>query len=312
MNKKTGTISGRIGGNVYCDVNGIQVIKSMPREHLCYNSPLVIRAKAIMSELPNIWRELPAEVRAIWEEYAAEQGSASDVESSQVVSHKHCPIPNYPPRPKKISGYLAFVGSNALGIHCGFGVRLYPPLDVRVPPAPMLECKYERTSGELLVWLDTPAISKPKERSLYKAIIWLTANRNEGQKARYIARRRKFDLFDVAPIAQRLERRYTGVEHTQEGFDYKPVMLKDVPYLRIHIGAQLVMAPNELTAPLVSSGNWVSYWLLNEQRYVQLEDLIQADYLRSVGILKYVGDEYLACLAAKQQALAKNEFVLVK
>lgn len=50
LNKKTGAVSGRIGENVYCDINGIQVIKSMPKEHLCYNSPLVIKSKAIMSE----------------------------------------------------------------------------------------------------------------------------------------------------------------------------------------------------------------------------------------------------------------------
>lgn len=261
--------------------------------------------------LPNIWRELPPELKMLWDEYAAEQGSASDVESSGAVSNGCCPIPSYPPRPKKLIGYTAFVGANAMGLHNGFGIRLYPPLDVRIPPAPMIDCKYERESGELVVWVDTPAISKPKERSLYKAVIWLTANHN-GQKSRFIARRRKLDVFDIAPIAQRIERRYTGVEHTQEWFDYKPVRFKDVPYLRLHIGAQLVMAPNELTAPIESSGNWRSYWLLNERRYIQLEDLIQADYIKSVGILKYVGDEYLARLQAKQQTLAKNEFTVVK
>src|SRR3972149_8777781 len=143
----------------------------------------------------------------------------------------------------------------------------------------MIDCRYERESGELIVWLDTPAISKPKKRSLYKAVIWLTAYRVENKKVCYLVRHRKFDVFDITPQPQRTEKRYSGVEHSYKAFGYKSVKFSSLPYLRIHIGSQIIMTPNELTAPIESSGNWKTYWLLNSREYTRFDDLIKADYL---------------------------------
>jgi len=316
VNRKSGLVSGESGdGMVYYRWRGKQVARRKGVAIFTGRSFRVLDCWAYFGGFSSLWHELPEGTKSLWNDFALRQGNATDVEANENVSYSHCPIPTYPPRPKLVDGISAFVGANMRAWLAGLDVpRIYPPLDLHLPTEPIINAGYEREKGELVIDLQTLPISGAEGAEALKAILWITVIQNKG----YIITKRLLDVFDVPPHQQdvggggvprlpaKISRRYGGIEKTSKAFGYKPLYFKEPPYLRVYVGAQIVMAPEPHIAPLVSSGTWTTIWILNDPRYAELEELIKTGEITRPGRIK-LGESFSKYITQKREELA-NKF----
>lgn len=123
VNRKSGIVSGKVGGEVFCRWHGEQTVRKVQSPYIARNSADWREAKCRVVIFNKVWIALPADVKMQWDQFAAAQGCASDVETSRNVSYRHNPISNYPPRPKLLSGRMAFIGANCKRIFAGWRRR---------------------------------------------------------------------------------------------------------------------------------------------------------------------------------------------
>lgn len=313
INRKSGMVKGRMGDEIYSRSRwGRQCVRKAEAEYISRNSSSRVEVKAAMSTFSSMWRELPGNIKAAWDMYASQQGSASEVEANDNVSYRGCPIPNYPPRPKLVDGQGMFVGVNIIAYKAGLAnlPRLNPPLGLALPPLPLFTCEYQRSTGEVIVNMEGAALPESRDVEATRAQMWLTAYSTINGKYMKIVDSKMLDTFDLPRAPERAEKRYAGIAETQKPYDYKPLSFKEPPYLRIHLGARIVVSPGEKWAPIVSAGNWVVMYLLNQTQFIEVGDLIDAGLVKNVGQLKF-NENTAKLIAKKRQELTKGEFIKV-
>lgn len=298
INRKTGTMHGRLGDKVYYVRFGRQCVRSLAPRHSIKNSARFQQVKIWFSEATAIWRDLPGEIKNLWESHAVAQGRISDIERNEPICTRHCPIPSYPPRPKLLGGIQCFAGAYVLARKCLLaGLRLLAPKGSPIPPAPLIDCDYNRDDGELTIWIDTPQLVQSIKHHDRKILLWMTVISHHKK----LVNTRLIDVVDFPDEPTRLELRYKGIAETHKTYGYKPLVFAKPDYLLLYIGAQALTTTSPLRAPVVSAcSNILHYYILNETKLAGIEDLIKGGEIINPGNIRW-GARFLARIAKLRQ-----------
>lgn len=290
INRLTGMASGEasVYGNVITSkYKGRQIFRRLAKEYLRMNTTAWLKSKIVFSFRGAIWKTLPKDIQDGWGVWAAQQGSASEVERSELVTHRYCPIAHYPPRPKLMSGFNAMVGACARTTLYGFSGERYREPGVQVPSEPPLGVNvvgYDPKKGEITVEFPVGAVFQAKECDQAKFPIWVNLQ-SEGE---YLAMQHLLTSLDRPLTATTIRHKFNAIQTQTKKLNYaKEIRLADLRYFYIDIGDQTAATYGADRTCTVSSGFWQHFLFLNDPRLIEVADLIKMGHFKDIGKIKF-------------------------